>query len=125
MAARPVHVWEVDYVLRGYHVYKDRWEPFIGEVLNCERELTNAHDLYSVAAVHQSKGTVGHLPRTISKVCSSFINRGGSIQVEVTARRQRSDLPQGGLDVPCTITFTGEKTLVTKCKKVVCRTIYQ
>ena len=46
MVARQVHMWEVDCILRSY---SDRWEPSIGEMLNCERELTYAHNLYSVA----------------------------------------------------------------------------
>ena len=42
--------------------------------------------------------------------------------MKVTGKRKRSDLPQGGLDIPCTITFTGQKKLLNKCKKVIIRT---
>jgi hypothetical protein len=47
------------------------------EKLDCEKEISNPHDLYSVAVVHRKKGVVGHLPRTISRVSSSFIDKGG------------------------------------------------
>ena len=84
MASSNVFTREVDYVVRGYHVYKDRWEPFIGDTLNCEKETGNPHDLCSVAVVHHHQGIVGLLPRESSRVYSSFIDRGGSIQVCIT-----------------------------------------
>ena len=35
---------------------------------------------------------------------------------EVTGSRRASvDLPQGGLEVPCTLKFVGEKKFVTRC----------
>ena len=46
--------------------------------------------------------TVGHLPRKLSKVCSLFLKRGGTIQCTVRGRRHCStDLPQGGLETYC------------------------
>ena len=32
---------ELDYIMRRYHVYKDNWEPFIGETLDCAKETSN------------------------------------------------------------------------------------
>ena len=29
---------------RAYHVYKDKWDPVVGEILACKRESTNAQD---------------------------------------------------------------------------------
>ena len=47
--------------IRGYHVYKNKWDPVVGEVLAYKRESTNAQDKYAVAA--QKNGTiVGQLP---------------------------------------------------------------
>ena len=114
---------EIEYVVRGYHVYKDKWEPLVGETLDCEKEISNPHDLYSVAVVHRKKGVVGHLPRTISRVSSSFIDKGSVIQVCITAKRQHSELPQGGLDLPCKISFSGPQNIVKKCIKVIRRAI--
>ena len=49
---------------------------------------------------------VGHVPRTISTLCSMFLLRGGRIEYEVIgARRYSRDLPQGGLELPCILTF--------------------
>ena len=31
-------------VIRGYHVYKDVWESYIGEVLQCRHDAQNHRD---------------------------------------------------------------------------------
>ena len=62
---------------------------------------------------------VGHLPRAISSVCYLFLGREGTIQCQVTGTRQYSvDLPQGGLEVPCKLTFSGEARLIIKVQKL-------
>ena len=37
--------------VRGYHVYKDIWNPPVGETVDCEREDRNPEDPYAVALV--------------------------------------------------------------------------
>ncbi len=50
-------------------------------------------DRYAVAVLKQGTA-IGHLPRKISKVCSLFLRRRGSIRCTVTgSRRHPSDLP--------------------------------
>ena len=84
---------EVTSCVRGYHVYKDIWAAAIGEEQVCDREPTNMADRYAVAVLKQET-VIGHLPRKISKVCSLFLRRGGSIRCTVTgSRRHPSDLP--------------------------------
>ena len=39
----------VDTVSRGFHIYKDVWNPVIGETLTCKPEFGNIHDPYAVA----------------------------------------------------------------------------
>ena len=91
--------------MRGYHVYKDIWEANVGEELECVKERRNEKDRYAVAVV-KNDTIIGHLPRKISKVCSLFLRRGGNICCIVTGRRRFSaDLPQGGLEIPCTLMF--------------------
>ena len=61
---------------------------------------------------------MGHVPRRISAGCSLFIQQNGRVTCEVSGPRQFSvDLPQGGLEVPCKLTFSGEVKLVEKLKK--------
>ena len=63
--------------------------------------------------------TVGHLPRKLSKVCSLFLRRGGTIQCTVRGRRRRStDLPQGGLEIPCCLLFTSNHEDIQKLLQI-------
>ena len=91
-----------------YHIYKDDWIPFIGEELVCEREITNRKDRYAVMAV-KDDNIVGHLPKIISMPSSLFLRSGGRITCTVTGRRRYSaDLEQGGMEIPCTVRFSGQ-----------------
>ena len=91
--------------VRGYHRYRELWDAVVGEELGCQRERGNATDMYAVAVIKDST-IVGHLPRKISKICALFIRRGGAIHCRVTGRRKYStDLPQGGVEIPCLLLF--------------------
>ncbi len=82
-----------------------------GAVLQCDREARNSNDPYTVA-VQKDGLTVGHVTRTVSCICSVFVQRGGSIVCTITGKRKHScDLPQGGLELPCTDTFSGRRGL--------------
>ena len=95
--------------IRGYHVYKDVWpNPFMGEIVRCEREERNDHDPYAVVLKKAGTGTVGHVPRTISCICILFLRQGGNILASVTGPPRYSvDLVQGGVEIPCMYRFTG------------------
>ena len=103
--------------VHGYHIYQETWTPFIGEILNCGREEDNEHDRYAVT-IYKSPEVVGHVPRTISHMCSLFIRRGGIINCTVIGNRRFSrDLEQGGMEIPCTYTFKGQPKEVEKVQK--------
>ena len=108
--------------IRGHHISKDFWTPTIGETLCCEKESGNAADPYAVAVVLSSEKatTVGHVPRKISAASNLFLRQdGSSIRCVVTGRRCHSvDLPQGGMEVPCELTFKGNPKYVKKAKKL-------
>ena len=53
----------------------------------------------------------------ISKLCSAFLTRNGTIQATVTGGRVHSALEQGGLDIPCMFTFVGERRMVLRLKR--------
>ena len=97
-------------MIRVYHEYKSIWtDPTLGEELQCKREPGNPHDTHAVAVIKtisRSNVTVGHLPRSTSPICSIFIRRGGTITSRVNGtRRYSADIPQGGLEIPCVLTF--------------------
>ena len=64
--------------VRGYHVYKNIWNPSVRDKLECRREPTNVQDCYAVAVVYKCRTdvdddlnndtTVKHLPQKISCV---------------------------------------------------------
>ena len=113
MATRE-HVYVMNSCIRGYHVYKDDWIPVIGEELECARELDNRRDRYAVKAMKDGT-TVGHLPAKISIPSSLFLRSGGRITCTVTGRRKYSnDLEQGGLEIPCRVTFSGQRNNIRR-----------
>ena len=104
--------------IRGYHVYKDIWDAAIGETLQCKREKRNEKDRYPVAD-KRGEEVVGHLPKKFSRVCSLFLKRGGTISCTVTGtRRYSTDLSQGGLEIPCNVTFKGTREIVHKLDRL-------
>lgn len=106
-------------MIRGYHVYKDIWLAVDGEILECRRETGNGHDPFAVAVLKEDV-IVGHLPRKMSAVFSLFLRRHGTITCQVNgSRRYSSDLPQGGLEVPCVLIFSGECLLINKVKNLI------
>ena len=57
--------------------------------------------------------TVGHVrpKKDFCHICSIFIRRGGSIVCVVNgSRRYSSDLPQGGLKIPCILKFVASNS---------------
>ena len=102
--------FSIETVVQGYHIYKEIWNAAMdGTELPCEREIGNTHNSFATAIKNVTPTgnvTVGHTPRVISSVCSVFIHRGGTIVCVVNeARQYSSDLLQGGLEVPCILTF--------------------
>ena len=82
----------IESVVRGFHVYKDAWVPVL-------------HTVAVIKTTSSDEVTVGHVPQSISRMCWYFIQHDREITCKVTGRRRRSDLPQGGLEVPCKYKF--------------------
>ena len=105
-------------VVRRYHIYKDVWPAAVGTTLPCQVEKFNSHDSYAVAMIKDDV-VVGHVPRNISVACSAFLRRGEIITCTITGARQySSDLPQGGLEIPCRLTFSSSSKQISMIKKL-------
>ena len=92
--------FEIEAMVRGYHIYKNVWSAVIDEEFPCKREDGNCFDPFAVS-VCNGDIVIGHVPRKISSVCSLYIRRGGEIHCRVTGSRCFSaDLEQGGLEAP-------------------------
>ena len=113
--------FHLEAMVRGYHVYCNVWQASRNEILQCTRDVSNRKDPYAVSVVKSGTGIVGHLPKKISTACSLFLRRGGSITCKVTGtRRYSSDLPQGGVEIPCSLELTGSLEDVKRAE-ILCR----
>ena len=118
MATLHVHAAEfsMDSVICGHHVYRHIWSSVVGEELECRIETGNVHDLYAVSVIKSGSSgndVVGHIPRNISTPYNLFLRKGGTVSCVVTGHHQySSDLPQGGLEVPCQLLFKGTMKLI-------------
>ena len=120
MAMHEASRHEVNSCVKGFPVYSDIWTPLVGETLVCEQESGNLNDPYSVA-IKKGSEVVGHVPRKSSAACSLFLLLGGIICCEITdnQRRYSSDLPQGGMEIPCKFIFLGDTKCVAKLRKLI------
>ena len=82
-----VYSFAIEAMVRRYHVYQSIWDAAIdGENIECFREVGNIHDP-SAVAIRKDVSVVGHVPRALSAVCSSFICHGGLILCRVSGSR--------------------------------------
>ena len=78
-------------------MYGEHWTAFLGEELTCQQEIG---DRYAIAVKKDIGETVGHVPKKISRICSSFLQHGGTITAIVTGhQRYSSDVVQRGLEI--------------------------
>ena len=77
--------YEYNSCIRGHHIYKDIWSPYVSEELAFVVEENNIHDPYAVA-VKKGEQIVGHLPHIISAACSLFLRRNEVISATVKNR---------------------------------------
>ena len=86
------------------------WVQTLPAKMNLETFSTH---LLAVAMVTASNITVGHVPRSISPLCHFFLRKiGNTIECQVTGSIKAldsSDLPQGGLEIPCILKFCGKE----------------
>lgn len=123
MASQPVASSEInsfsfDSFIRGYHVYMEHWEPWIGEVLPLERDPTNPEDKCAVAIIRCGQ-TVGHIPFNLAPVVSAFLKRSmNKGLVEVTGNKVNRGAGYG-LEIPCKYQFFGSNLYIERLKTTV------
>ena len=104
----------VESCVRRFHVYRDVWVPVIGETLPGHRGTDNSEDRYAVA-YYKSEEVVGHVAQKILRLCAAFLRRGRAMKGTVIG--YSSDLEQGGMEIPCKLTFMGPPTELQKMQK--------
>ena len=98
------------------------WAPLLGEVLQCRMKPDNAVGKYVVAAMNKHR-VVGHLmkgkSRKFSKTVFFFLrtNKINSATVKITGKAVNKGKGMG-MEVSCSITFTGSKPMLDKLKEI-------
>ena len=106
------------FYIRGYHAYQGTWLPFVGEVLELEKEPSNSVDRYAVA-VTKNGTVVGHVPRNFSTLFFHFLTRSQNKGVaEVTGTKVNRGAGYG-LEVPCFYRFYGSTRYVERLKAAI------
>ena len=97
----------VQSVVRGFHVYKAICQLEESEKLFCEHEENNKYDLFATKVCQPfDRKIVGHLPIEILRITQFIIACWAIVEAQLTdANYRRSPLVQGGLEIPCLLTF--------------------
>uniref|UniRef100_A0A1X7SY28 HIRAN domain-containing protein n=1 Tax=Amphimedon queenslandica TaxID=400682 RepID=A0A1X7SY28_AMPQE len=103
-------------VVRGHHVFKSIWTPYIDEVLQLEVEDNNPHDQNAVV-IKKDDTIVGRVPKEFSKVINNFISSGGIVDCKITGKRKLGK----GLEVPCTYVCNGSKEKIAMLRKSIAK----
>ena len=93
-------------------MYKDICTAAVGEVFLCKREDGNRSNPFAVAVMRD--GVIRHVPRNISSVFSLYVRLGGLIICR--SKQFSEDLPQGGLEIPCVLSFEGTLNIQLKLR---------
>ena len=114
-STRETKTYSIESVIRGHHVFKSIWSPFVGETLSLKQEKGNRHDRFAVAVIRRQSRPpvstiVGRVPREFFQFFWTFLKDGGEITCEVTGKRKKAK----GLEVPWVYTFTWSRETIIK-----------
>ena len=103
--------------VRGYHIYKDIWNPSKGEVLQLQREPSNPEDKFA-AIICLDGQVVGRVPAELVRTFSLFLAREcNSITATITDARINHGIGLG-LEIPCFYKLNGPKVYVNRVKEL-------
>ena len=101
--------------VRGYHAYKQH-DVHIGEILRCERERDNPHDICAVGVYNESGSLVGHVPIELSAIFSRFLDDYGELEAECIGSRFNNGEGKG-LQFPVDYRLIGNKKYLKTLQK--------
>ena len=107
---------EIGTYVKGYHVYKNIWEPIVNEELEAGMEPDNAMDKYAVC-VKRNTSIVGHLPldknRKLAKMISYFLRADQDAEWKVVITGKEVNLGDGnGIQVLCKLKISSPRKMV-------------
>ena len=96
-------LFEYASAVRGYHYYRQYWQPEESQTLDCAHEKDNPFDIFAIKVMDRNSGaTVGHLPMENSRAIKFLLDRGARVFATLTSTNYCvSPLVQGGLEIPC------------------------
>ena len=116
MATAGVSCLEIHSYVRGYHAYKNVWEPARGEALLVRWEPTNPLDKHAVAVYKED--IVGHVPYNLAPRLSQFLKREcNKAFAEITVAKVNRGAGYG-LEVPCVYRLYGLKLYIAKMQEL-------
>ena len=75
MASHVEEMFCLDSIVRGHHVYKTVWSPFLGEILTAIPEPENNAVCVNAVCVKKGRKIVGHVQRELLLLlCSSHLS---------------------------------------------------
>ena len=100
-----INLFEFSSAVRGYHYYRNYWQPQTEQKLVCSHEKDNPYDFFAIkVAIIESGTMVGHLPMENSRVTKYILDRGAQVYAILTSTNYCvSPLVQGGLEIPCRV----------------------
>ena len=113
--------FEIDSHVKGYHAYQNEWVPVVNEKLRTRTEPENVVDKYAVCVL-SGEDVVGHLKKgksgRFAKTVFYFLRGDKDGSCSVIMRGKPVNLGDGeGMQVPCTLHFTGQKTFIEVLRK--------
>ena len=120
-----VPLFSLSCAARGFHEYRKFWAPTINQKLIVKPQTRNLFDPYAIGLFTKLRGKieplslVGHLPREISRFSKFYLEYGGNMKASVgDVKFHRSPLPQGGLEIPITLTILQNNASITVYNKM-------
>ena len=110
------YVFEFQSYVTEHHVYEDTWTPILGEKLSTATEPEHYHNKYAVKVLKENE-VVWHVPRDISKYCTSALLFGGTTECKITRIRQSNC--GNGLEIPCKYIVKGPFHMILNVEKII------
>ena len=116
-----ISVFKYSSFSRAYHVYKERWQPTVGDdSLYCKEEKDNMYDKYTAAIYYDSfhsNKVVRYVPLYWIELASKIMNfLNNHIRVVVAGKKVTMDIGLGP-EIPVDYFFDEDNRVIEWCKK--------
>ena len=110
-----VKEYQHKFPVKGFHVYKEIWNPVEGEVLDTRIEPENLADNYTVC-IEKIGNVVGQLPNgkygRFSKTIFFFLRADEYGSCKVRINKSKAINRGDGMEIECTLEFTGQRRFI-------------